>query len=61
MTELLRYPFQLSGGGVAYLSLPPDLSEEDAERLCAMVRSLVQVPRKSERGDSVPSSQEASR
>lgn len=37
----VQYPFPLSDGTLAYVTVPPSFTPEDAERMCAMVRSLV--------------------
>jgi hypothetical protein len=38
----LRVPFPLRDGVTAWLTLPSDLTEEEAERLSAYVKSLAQ-------------------
>lgn len=37
---MIPYEFPLDGGVRARMRLPADLTEEDAERLCGMIRAL---------------------
>jgi hypothetical protein len=37
---LITYPFPLTTGETCYLNLPADLSQRDADRLCAMIQTL---------------------
>ena len=43
MRKILEYrvPLDARGGEVAHLFLPHDLTAAEAERLCAMIRTLV--------------------
>lgn len=41
MPELVEYPFPLSDGTIAFLSLPANFTESDAERLVQMVQAVV--------------------
>ncbi len=51
MTEnMISYPFPLSGGSLATLNLPTNLTQQDADRIAGFVRTLVVQGGKDENG-----------
>lgn len=44
--DLMQYPFPLSSGEIAYLSLPPRLEKADADRMARFIMALVFEPQR---------------